>query len=146
MHRPPPITGLLLITALAACAPGQSPSARPSGFSLPVGSPASTVTGSPVVRRELPSGFPVIDGAMRLSLPDDDAGLIARWTTDVVGTPAYDFYVERLPAEGYPIEGLYPGDAFAVIRFMGPNGEVWQLIMQTADLVTTRIEVRLDRP
>ncbi len=146
MHRPPPITGLLLITALAACAPGQSPSARPSGSSLPVGSPASTVTGSPIVRRELPSGFPVIDGAVRLAQPGDDPGLIARWTSDVVGVPVYEFYVGRLPAAGYPIEGLYPGDAFAVIRFIGPNGETWQLIMQTADLVTTEIEVRLDRP
>jgi len=145
MHRSTPITGLLLITALAACAPGQPPSARPSGSS-PSGSPASTATGSPIVRRELPSGFPVIEGAVALPLPDDDPGLIARWTTDVVGAPAYDFYVERLPADGYPIEGLYPGDAFALIRFIGPRDELWQLIMQTVDLAITEIELRLDRP
>jgi len=146
MHRSTPITGLLLITALAACAPGQPPSARPSGSSPPAGSPASTATGSPIARRELPSGFPVIEGAVMLALPHDDPGLIARWTTDVVGTSAYDFYVERLPAEGYPIEGLYPGDAFALIRFIGPRDELWQLIMQTVDLAITEIELRLDRP
>jgi len=146
MQRPRAITGLLLIAALAACGPGQSPSARPSGSSPPAGSPASTATGSPIVRRELPSGFPVIEGAVALPLPDDDPGLIARWTTDVVGAPAYDFYVERLPADGYPIEGLYPGDAFALIRFIGPRDELWQLIMQTVDLAITEIELRLDRP
>jgi len=146
MHRSTPITGLLLITALAACAPGQPPSARPSGSSPPAGSPASTATGSPIARRELPSGFPVIEGAVMLPLPDDDPGLIARWTTGLVGAPAYDFYVERLPADGYPIEGLYPGDAFALIRFIGPRDELWQLIMQTVDLAITEIELRLDRP
>ncbi|MDH4335077.1 MAG: hypothetical protein OEW24_07450 [Chloroflexota bacterium] len=146
MHRPAPIIVLLLFTVLAACAPSQSPSARPSGSSPPAGSPAMTATGSPIARRELPSGFPVIAGAVALSLPNDDLGLIARWTSDVVGAPVYDFYLRGLPAAGYPIEGLYPGDGFAVIRFSGRGDEVWQLIMQTADLVTTQIEVRLDRP
>ncbi len=150
MHRFRPITELLLVTALVACTPGSSPSttrsARPSNPSSPAGSSAATASASAVVRRELPSGFPIIAGAVALSLPTDDLGLIAHWTSDVVGTPVYDFYVERLPAAGYPIEGLYPGDAFAVIRFTGPGNEIWQLIMQTTDLATTEIEVRLDRP
>jgi hypothetical protein len=152
MHRSRPITALLLATALVACSPGSPPqpstppSARPSNSSTPVGSSAGTASASAVARRELPSGFPIIAGAVPLTLPDDDPGLIARWTSDLVGAPVYDFYVERLPAAGYPIEGLYPGDAFAVIRFTGPGDERWQLIMQTADLATTEIEVRLDRP
>lgn len=146
MHRPRMITGLLLIATLAACASIQSPSAGPSGSSPPVRSPGATAIASPVVRRDLPSGFPVIAGAVALPLPQDDPGLIARWTSDQVGAPVYDFYIERLPAAGYPIEGLYPGDAFALIRFTAPGDEPWQLIVQTADLVTTQIEVRLDRP
>lgn len=150
MHRFRPITALLLVTALVGCTPGSSPSAspsaRPSNSSTPAGSSAATASASAVVRHELPSGFPVIAGAVALPLPTDDPGLIARWTSDLVGTPVYDFYVEWLPASGYPIEGLYAGGALAQIRFSGPGNEVWQLIMQTTDLAITVIEVRLDRP
>lgn len=154
MRRPLALMGLLLVTILAACSPGAGGSSDPSVSSGPPASATSSVSasaeptasGTPIVRRALPAGFPVLAGAVAVPLPDDDQGLIARWTSDVVGTPAYDYYVEALPAAGYPIEGLYPGDAYALIRFAGPGHELWQLVLHAADLSTTEIEVRLDRP
>ena len=83
---------------------------------------------------------------MSVPMPEDDAGLIGLWESDQAGSAAYDFYVEALPAAGYPIVGLYPGGAVALIRFRVPDGEVWQVVARgTADGMTA-IEVRLDRP
>ena len=153
MHRTIALAGLLLAVIGAGCTPGagQSPgpgssSEQPSGFSDAPSSDAPDATGSPVGRPELPPGFPVLPGATTAEPEDDDPGLIAVWTADQVGIGVYDFYVDALPAAGYPIDGLFPGDWLAVVRFVGPGGALWQLVLASDDLVTTRIEVRLDRP
>ena len=96
-------------------------------------------------RRPLPSGFPVLPGAVAAELPADDAGLIGLWQTDEQGSAAYDFYVDALPAAGYPIVGLYPGGAVALIRFEA-QGEVWQMVAHGTADGRVAIEIRLDRP
>jgi len=103
-------------------------------------------SGSPASRPDLPADFPTFPGARSALLPDDDPGLIAAWTTDQLGYAAYDFYVDGLPAAGYPIEGLYPGGEFAIIRFRGTGGAVWQVVVHGLIAEPVRIEVRLDRP
>jgi hypothetical protein len=115
---------------------------------VPIAESSSPVPSAPASDREhpaLPAGFPVLAGARAQALPEDDPSLIARWTSDEVGPVAYDFYVEALPAAGYPTTGLFPGGAVAVIRFDGPDAAAWQLVL-TQDGAGTRIEVRLDQP
>ncbi|MEP7040369.1 MAG: hypothetical protein ABI864_02225, partial [Chloroflexota bacterium] len=62
-----------------------------------------------------------------------------------VGSAAFDFYVDALPTEGYPIVGFYPGGDVALIRFRSPNGGVWQVVAHASGEGGTTIEVRLDR-
>jgi hypothetical protein len=88
----------------------------------------------------------VLPGVTEQPLPPDDPEVIARWTTDKVGAIAYDFYSEALPAAGYAVEGRYPGDIGAIIRFIGPTGRLWQVAILGIDPHTAQIEVRLDRP
>jgi hypothetical protein len=120
------------------------------GSSSPSSSASSNVSSgqsrSAVVRTPLPSGFPVLAGATSVPPADDDPGLIALWQSDQIGSAAYDFYVNALPAAGYPIVGLYPGGAFALIRFRAPDGQVWQMVAHGTSDGTVAIEVRLDRP
>jgi hypothetical protein len=122
----------LALAVLGGCAP-------PAG-SLPPGASLE-----PVPARLLPTGFPVIGGAVRLPLPDDDPGLIAAWNAPAVGSPVYQFYLRALPAAGFGVLGAYPGDAAALIRFTA-GGETWQLVLDGRAGPGTRIEVRLDRP
>jgi hypothetical protein len=79
--------------------------------------------------------------------PKIDPGLITSWTTTTSGPRVYRFYVSALPPAGYPIEGLYPGGAVAIIRCRAAGGAIWQVVI-TGDPVGvgTRIELRLDRP
>ena len=98
------------------------------------------------MRTPLPSGFPVLPGATSVPPAVDDPGLIAVWQSDQAGSTAYDFYLKALPAAGYPIVGLYPGGAVALIRFRVPDGQVWQIVAHGTEHGTARIEVRLDRP
>lgn len=134
---------LVLVGALTACrADGEAtPGLTASGSASPSVAPSPVET-----RPELPAGFPVVPGASEVALPQDDLGVIARWTTDKVGTIAFDFYSDALPAAGYAVEGLYPGGEWALIRFTGPNGHLWQVVIHGLDLHTAQIEVRLDRP
>jgi len=94
----------------------------------------------------VPSGFPVLPGAVPVQMPRDDAGLIGLWRSDQPGSAAYDFYVNALPAAGYPIEGLYPGGEFAIIRFQAPTGAIWQILVRGTPEGRMAIELRLDRP
>jgi hypothetical protein len=87
----------------------------------------------------------VLPGAARVPPPGDDPGLIALWESDEMGSAAYDFYVDALPAAGYPIVGSYPGGAVALIRFRVPDGQVWQVVARGMADGTVAIEVRLDR-
>jgi len=111
------------------------------------GPSASTgVSASLVERRGLPTGFPVLPGAVPMPMPDDDPGLIGLWQSDQVGSAAYDFYVAALPAAGYPMVGRYPGGEVALVRFGAPDGEIWQMVAHTASDGRLAIEIRVDRP
>jgi hypothetical protein len=79
-------------------------------------------------------------------MPGDDLGLLGLWESDHPGSAPYDFYAEALPAAGYPIVGLYPGGAFAIIRFRAPAGGVWQIVVRGTPEGRVAIELRLDRP
>jgi hypothetical protein len=133
---------VLLAILVGGCATGGTRSPSSSASS----SFSSEPSRSAVVRTPLPSGFPVVPGAAPVPPPDDDSGLIALWESDQAGSAAYDFYVDALPAAGYPIVGLYPGGAVAVIRFLVPDGQVWQMVAHGMEGGTVGIEVRLDRP
>ena len=88
----------------------------------------------------------MVPGATPASPQDSDPGLIALWESDQAGSAAYDFYVDALPAAGYPIVGVYPGGEVALIRFLAPDGQVWQMVAHGLADGTVAIEVRLDRP
>ncbi len=142
------IPGLVLLVVVAAgcsMAPTGSP---PADASASRSSPSASAgpSRSAEVRRHLPDAFPVMPGAVSVPLPDDDPGLIASWESDRVGSAAYDFYAEALPAAGYPIVGLYPGGEIAVIRFGMPDGEVWQMVAHGTPEGSVAIAIRLDRP
>ena len=152
MQRQPPraaLSGLVLLAAAAmnACAPGPSTDGPPT----PAASRGSTTppsAGSTDLGVELPAGFPVLPGAVREQLlPTEEPGTIARWSSDQVGPVAYDYYVDALPAAGYPTTGLYPGGAVAVIGFQLPSGEGWELVLTLASgSGGTVIEVRRTQP
>ena len=133
----------VVVTVLAgACSTDAAPPPPSRGSGAPVtpGAPASFEE-----RAALPSGFPVMDYALRMPLPPDDAGLVALWESTEAGSAAYDFYAAALPAAGYPIVGLYPGGGVALIRF-NVKGEIWQVVVHAATDGQVAIEVRLDRP
>ena len=83
-------------------------------------------------------------GAEPARLPDDP-GVVGRWTVTQVGSAAYDWYVDALPAAGFEIVGTYPSERSALIRFRDSGGRTWQLL---AELVgdRTQISVQTDRP
>jgi hypothetical protein len=150
--RHPRIAVLVLLAVLAAgCAPAKSGIA--SGGPLPGASPTGpgersvpAAAATELVRVPLPSGFPVLPGAVAVAMRDDDSGLIGLWESDQLGSSAYDYYVAALPEAGYPIVGLYPGGDVALIRFGAPGGGIWQLVVYGAPDGLMAIEVRLDRP
>jgi hypothetical protein len=109
------------------------------------GSP-STEASATTARSAVPSGFPVLPGAAPVAMAGDDPGLLGLWESDQPGSAPYDFYVQTLPAAGYPIIGLYPGGAFAIIRFQAPAGDVWQIVVRGTPDARVAIELRLDRP
>jgi hypothetical protein len=84
-------------------------------------------------------------GTVPMPLPHEDPGLIGLWESDQAGSAVYDFYVDALPAAGYPIVGLYPGGGVALIRFRVPEGEVWQMVARGTADGRVAIEIRLDR-
>jgi len=138
-----------VITLLFAGAVGTS-----CGLDMPTGSAstpspfesaaASRAVASAIGRTPLPSGFPILPGASPVALADDDLGLIAAWSSDRLGSAAYDFYIDALPRAGYEIVGTYPGGDVALIRFQ-VSGGIWQVVSLPRD-GRQRIEVRLDRP
>lgn len=144
---------IVMAAALAAaCSLDPALTSPAASGSAPVSMPAETPTTTPTAsgsvpeRVPLPSGFPVLPGAVPLAMADDDPGLIGLWTSDQLGSAAYDFYVAALPAAGYPILGLYPGGQFAVIGFRLPDGAIWQMVAHGGGNDTVAIEIRLDRP
>ena len=142
-----PSLGAILVMAVALCAGcGGLPSAVSPAASQSAPASRQPATGSPPERMALPSGFPVLEGAVQAALPADDPGLIAAWTSDHRGSGAYDFYAASLPGAGYPIVGLYPGGEVAVIRFRVPGGTIWQMVLHGGATGRATIEIRVDRP
>lgn len=133
------VARLLLVTILVA---GCSAASTESPTKSPPTEASATVSPS----FSLPSGFPVLPGAVPLPVPRDDPGLIGLWETERAGSAAYDFYAEALPAAGYPILGLYPGGEFAIIRFRAQTGDLWQMVARGTPEGRVAIEIRLDRP
>ena len=148
---------LLLALATVGCGlpreAGRSSGAAPSPITThPSHSTATTDAASPSeagptpseLASTLPAGFPVMPDADPSRLPDD-ASVVARWTVPVVGSAAYDFYVDKLPIAAFTIVGTYPSERAALIRFRDPRGRVWQLL---AELVgdRTQVTVQTDRP
>ncbi len=135
-----------LVLLLAACGRAE-PSSSPASISLapsvspsPSPAPASTRRVATV-----PEGFPVFPGASPLPRPGDPSA-IAAWEAGRVGSDGYRFYEEALPRHGFPIVGLYPGGAGAIIRFALPGGEVRQLLLEPTPEGRMRITLRLDVP
>lgn len=140
-HRRSILLVVVVAVVAGACSTDGSPTPPPTGSGAPV------TSGAPEPSEEhpaLPSGFPVIDGAVRMPLPAEP-GLIALWESAAAGSAAYDFYVAALPAAGYQIVGVYPGGGVALIRFR-VHGEIWQVVAHGAADGQVVIEVRLDRP
>lgn len=147
MPRSPTWSVVLLTILIAGCSTAEVSSAsEAASLAWPSRSPSAGPSVSDVDREPLPSGFPVLAGALAVPLTDDDPGLIRLWESEQMGSVAYDFYVNALPTAGYSIVGLYPGGDVALIRFRAMNGQVWQVIAQTSADGGTRIEVRRDRP
>jgi hypothetical protein len=152
MRRPWIAVFVLLATLAAGCSPAETdiasggPSLEGGSQSAPAGPPVTAgPSPSAFLRVPLPSGFPVLRGAVAVAMPVDDPGLIGLWESDVLGSAAYDYYRVALPQAGYAILGLYPGGEVAVIRFRARGGEIWQLVAHGAPGELVAIEVRLDR-
>jgi hypothetical protein len=144
---------VLLATLATGCSPGETdiassgPSLEGGSQSAPVEPPVTAGPSPPAfVRVPLPSGFPVLPGAVAVAMPVDDPGLIGLWESDQLGSAAYDYYRVALPWAGYALVGLYPGGDFAVIRFRARGDEIWQLVAHGAPDGLVAIEVRVDRP
>lgn len=146
MHRWPTWSVFLLAILVAGCAvaevASQSEATSPAGTRQSPVEPSTSLA----ARQPLPSGFPVLTGAVAVAMPEGDPGLIGLWESDQVGSVAYDFYVDALSGAGYPIVGLFPGGDVALIRFQAPDGNVWQVVAHGSEDGGTTIEVRLDRP
>lgn len=141
------VVDLVLMASLAsACAPGGGSASPAASGPSPPASVAAPASASPTERISLPGGFPVLPDAIPIPLPSDDPGLIGLWSSDRLGSAAYDFYLQALPGAGYRIVGVYPGGAAAVIRFCLADGAIWQVVTRAGPNETVAIEVRLDRP
>jgi hypothetical protein len=144
------VTGLVAAAVLlAACeAEGFGTAEATSLATLPAGSASATdaaPTMEPGTRPTLPAGFPVPAGAVAQDPLNDDPAVVVRWTLATVGSGAYDYYLEALPAAGYPIVGRYPADVAALLRFEVAPGMIWQLLVEHVG-GGTRVTVQLDRP
>lgn len=147
MRRPLMVPMVLLAILAGGCSVAETGSPSPSASARASSPPASPQPSTSIGdRRPLPSGFPVLPGAVGVPMPSGDPGLVGLWESDQLGSAAYDFYVTALPETGYPIVGLYPGGDVALIRFSVPGGEIWQMVAHGTADGRVAIEVRLDRP
>jgi hypothetical protein len=142
-RRSIPLTVAVAVLAGACALEGSATPWPPHGSRAPV--PSVPQPQPSQENRTLPSGFPVLEGAVRMPLPPGDPGLIALWESALAGSGPYVFYMAALPAAGYEILGVYPGGGVALIRFR-VQGEIWQVVMHGAADGNVAIELRLDRP
>ena len=146
MAHPPTVVQLVVAAALVLGGCSVAGTGSPSADASARASASRIEPRSAESRTPLPSGFPVMRGATAVAMPHDDGGLIGLWESDQAGSAAYDFYLEALPAAGYPIVGRYPGGEVAMIRFGLPEGDVWQMVAHGTADGRVAIEIRLDRP
>ena len=144
------LVGLLLAACGAAPATPTAhavPSGVPWGTPMQSGDPGPTgATGSPgdplLLAPEL-AAFPVPPDAKRLPLPVGSS-LLGRWRVEP-GSGTYRFYRDALPAAGYSITGLAPGDTVASIRFEDRSGGAWQIDIH-GDLESALLELGPEHP
>lgn len=159
-----PLLALAACTAPEAVVPTPAPTATPT--STRSATPSATISpplvqdppGTPFVRPSppsssdplagqrppMPSGFPVPQGAEPALLDPDDPTMIGHWFVPTMGYNVYNFYVDALPGAGFPIEGLYPGDIVAIIRFHEAS-QILQVHL-AGDLEQTDLILRTDVP
>jgi hypothetical protein len=140
-RRPAPaVLATVLLTGCMGAPPSASPSSVPSVAPTTTPSTAGSVPEKP----RLPAGFPVMPGMVADGPSPDEPGLIGRWTTRANGAEVYAFLADALPAAGYRVDLLGPGDTVAVIRFTPPGGQQLQIDLgQAGD--RTFMELRLPR-
>lgn len=128
---------------LAACVSANG-SPSPSVAGPTPGSPGSS-TGTPgPTTPGLPAGFPLMRGMVADDPLPTESGLIGRWTTEANGAEVFAFLKDALPAAGFRVDLLGPGDTVAVIRFTPPRGQQLQIDLGQAG-ADTFMELRLPR-
>ena len=158
------------LLALAACAAPETVVPTPNTTATPSATARVTAsatispplvqlpTGTPFVRPSppsssdplagerppMPAGFPVPQGAEPALLDPDDPTMIGHWFVPTMGYNVYNFYVDELPGAGFPIEGRYPGDNAAIIRFHEAS-QILQVYL-SGDLEQTDLILRTDVP
>lgn len=126
----------------ATVSPPQVPGPSGTPFARP--SPPSSSDPLAGQRPPMPAGFPIPQGAEPALLEPDDPTMIGHWYVPTMGFDIYNFYVDALPRAGFPIEGLYPGDSVAIIRFHEAS-QILQVYL-TGDLEQTDLILRTDVP
>ena len=121
------------------------PTVREPTFTPATISPARSSASAPrTPGPRMPDRFPLPDGAVPSPLDVNDASMIGRWQVPSSGYTVYHFYEAELPRAGYPVAGLYPGDAGAIIRFES-DGDTLQVYL-VGDLQSTDLVLRRDTP
>ena len=151
------LRSVLPVVSLVLAACGNSP-ATTAGHAAPSSTPgeASTLTPAPGAtgQPELPprqrpalppdlADFPVPPDATPRPLPTGSA-LVGRWAIEP-GSGAYRFLRDALPAAGYSITWLGPGDSVAIIRFEDRAGGAWQIDIH-GDLESAVLELGPEHP
>jgi hypothetical protein len=143
----------VVILMLAACGPAPETTA---GLAAPSSTPgeASTLTHAPGATGQpnvasgavLPpdlANFPVPPHATPMPLPARSS-LVGRWAIEP-GSAAYRFLRDALPAAGYSITWLGPGDTVAIIRFEDRVRGAWQVDIH-GDLESAVLELGPEHP
>ena len=128
---------------LAACLGSVESPSPSSGASMP-GSSRPTAGTSARETPGLPAGFPLMPGMVADDPLPNEPGLIGRWTTESNGAEVYAFLKDALPAAGYRVDLLGPGDTVAVVRFTPPGGQQLQIDLGQAG-AGTFMELRQPR-
>jgi hypothetical protein len=137
----PLVMGVGVLLAACATPATTSTASRPADRTASPSVSASPVSQSPP---ELPAGFPLMPGMVADGELPADPDLIGRWTTEANGAQVYAYLQDALPAAGYRIDLLAPGDTVAVIRFTPPDGRQLQIDLGQEGGGTS-VELRLPR-
>ena len=133
---------IAIALSLAACAPPATTNPASQGAPTATSAPIDSASVAATPLDAVPDGYPVFPGAE--SVPPD-LGSVARWFAPADGAEVNDFYERALPAAGFRIEQRFPGGAAAVIRFSGPDGQLFDVAL-TASGSGTQVDLRLAEP